>query len=121
MRRAYLLLLALNAAAVALAAVTAALLTPPRGWPAWVPVAWWAGAALLSGVVWFWRWLLGRRQGEEAENERRVAALSLASLPLLWSLFAVIAFWTGYPRHAAAFLAVGLGFAAVGYALQPGE
>ncbi len=120
-RRAYLILLLLNAGVAAMALLTALLLPSPRGWPDWVPLAWWGSAAVLSLAVWLWWWLLRRRQGEEAENERLVAALSLASLPLLWLVFAVMAFWSGYSGHGLAFVAVALSFAVLGYALQPGS
>ncbi|WP_457638067.1 hypothetical protein [Oceanithermus sp.] len=119
-RRAYLLLLLLNAGVVTLAALTALLLPPPQNWPDWVPEAWWGSAALLSLAVWAWWWLLRRGRGEEAEYERMVAGLSLASLPLLWAVFAVMAFWSGYPAHGAAYAALALAFAVLGYFLQPG-
>ena len=115
------MLLSLNAGAVVLASLTALLLPSPRGWPDWVPLVWWVSATLLSLAVWLWWWLLRRRQGEEAENERLVAALSLASLPLLWAVFAVMAFWAGYPLHGMSFAVCSLGFAVLGYLLQPGQ
>jgi len=108
----------MNAGVVALASLTALLLPSPTGWPSWVPISWWVSAGVLSGVIWEWWWLAQRRE-EDEDQERRVAALSLASLPLLWLVFAVIAFWAGYFEHGMAFVVIALGFAFLGYALQP--
>jgi hypothetical protein len=117
--RAYLTLLLFNTAAVLLAALTAALLPAPRGWPAWTPLAWWLSGGVLSLAVLLWRWWLGRASGEEEDAEKQVAALSMAALPLLWGLFSVLAFWLGYASTGWEFVLLALTFAVAGYLLQP--
>ncbi|HGY10408.1 MAG TPA: hypothetical protein ENK37_10240 [Oceanithermus profundus] len=114
-RRVYLWLLGFNAFVVLFAAASALLLPAPRTWPEWMPLAWWGSAAALSAFV-GWRW---RTRQEQEEPERRVAALSLAALPLIWGLFAVLAFWAGYAPSGWSLLALALASAALGYALQP--
>ncbi len=115
-RRVYLWLLGLNAFVVLFAAASALLLPAPRSWPEWTPLAWWGSAAALSAFV-GWRWRALQAHGDPAE--RRVAALSLAALPLIWGLFAVLAFWAGYAPSGWPLLALALASAAAGYALQP--
>jgi len=117
-RRFYLWMLGLNAAVVVLAAATALLLPAPRGWPDWVGLAWWLGAAAISLGVLAWR---RRAQAEDDPAERRVAGLSLASLPLVWGLFAVLAFWAGFVADGFGLAFMALAFAVLGYVLQPAE
>jgi len=120
-RRAYLLLLGMNAIAVAIAGLTAMLVPAPRGWPGWTPEVWAAIATLLTAALWVWRSYLERSEGEEAAENKKVAALSLAAAPLLWAVFAVMAFWSGALIYGTAFAAVALLLAAIGYVLQPAE
>jgi len=120
-RRLYLILLALNGVVVFFAVLTAALLPAPAGWPAWVPTAWWLSGWLLSLAVFAWWWTRRRSGGEDAAQERRVAALGLASLPLLWAVLVVLAFWLGYRAAGIEYGAVALVLAALGYLLQPTE
>lgn len=117
-RRLYLWLLGFNLFVVAFATATALLLPAPGGWPDWMAGVWWLSAGLLSaGLLGYRRALLATGD----ENERRVAALSLAALPLLWGLFAVLAFWVGDRGSGLALGGAALFFALAGYAMQPGE
>ena len=117
-RRVYLWLLGLNLFVVLFAAASALLLPSPRGWPDWMPAAWWVGAAVLSaGVLAYRRSLLAR--GDDVE--RRVAALALAALPMVWGLFAVLAFWSGFSGAAAGLGGFALLLAVLGFAMQPSE
>lgn len=114
----YLGLLGLNLFAVLLAAASALLIPAPQEWPGWMPWAWWTLPALLTLVVLSYRrHLLSRSDA----GERRVAALSLAALPLVWGLFAVLAFWTGQAPSGVGLTMAALAFALLGFALQPGE
>lgn len=117
-RQVYLWLLGLNLFVVLFAAASALLLPSPRGWPDWMPAAWWLSAAVLSaGVLVYRRQLMSRGD----VTERRVAALSLAALPMVWGLFAVLAFWAGYGATGTGLALAALALAALGFALQPGE
>jgi len=118
-RQVYLWLLGLNLFVVLFAAASAILLPLPRGgWPDWMPAAWWLSTAVLSaGVLVYRQRLMGRGDVEE----QRVAALSLAALPMVWGLFAVLAFWTGFGAAGTGLALAALALAALGFALQPGE
>lgn len=83
-----------------------------------MPLVWWLSAiALSAGLLYYRRILLST--GDPAE--KRVAALSLAALPMLWGLFSVLAFWTGYPGDGLGLALLGLMLAATGYLLQPDQ
>ncbi|GEM_PF-2423525 len=118
-KRAYLLLLFMNAAVVALAAFTALLLPAPQRQPAWLDTAWLLIALSFTALVLLYRRSLLLSGGDEAKQDEMVAALSLASLPLIWSLLAVQAFWYGRPQPGWLLLAGALALAAFGFFSQP--